>query len=71
VSADHNPDLLDGVTTVETDVVVPDTNGWERRLYRPDEETDIESTGLPTVPYYAWDNRDPGAMQVWLRSDST
>jgi DUF1680 family protein len=70
VSVDHEADLLDGVTTVETDAVVPDTDGWEGRLYRPEEETDVESAGLSTVPYYAWDNRDPGAMQVWLRSDS-
>jgi len=70
VTVDHESDLLGGVTAIETDAVVPDTSGWDGQLYRPDEETDVESTALSTVPYYAWDNRDPGSMAVWLRSDS-
>ena len=26
---------------------------------------------LKAVPYYAWDNRDEGDMQVWLREAAT
>lgn len=65
---DHDPDLLGGVTTVEAEAVVPDTDGWDGELYRPDAETDRESARLHAVPYYAWDNREPGPMAVWLRS---
>ena len=27
----------------------------------------IEGEGVKLVPYFAWDNRAPGAMAVWLR----
>ena len=69
LDVDHDPDLLGGVTTVETEAVVPDIDGWDGELYRPDEEADRESTRLHAVPYYAWDNRDAGSMQVWIRSE--
>ncbi|MFC7197266.1 hypothetical protein ACFQL4_25860 [Halosimplex aquaticum] len=32
-------------------------------------ETGSEAADLTLVPYYAWDNRDAGDMQVWHRSD--
>ncbi|MFB6296331.1 MAG: glycoside hydrolase family 127 protein [Halobacteriales archaeon] len=67
--ADHEPDVLDGVTVIETDAVVPDLDGWEDGLYRPDDDADWASTRLRMVPYYAWDNRDPGPMDVWIRAD--
>jgi DUF1680 family protein len=27
----------------------------------------METVPLVAVPYYAWANRDPGAMLVWIR----
>lgn len=30
----------------------------------------IESTTIRAIPYYAWDNRAPGEMLVWLRQTS-
>ncbi|WP_353032637.1 hypothetical protein [Mesorhizobium sp. M0968] len=27
----------------------------------------MEEAKLTAVPYFAWDNRDPGEMLVWLR----
>ncbi|WP_363232489.1 hypothetical protein, partial [Mesorhizobium sp.] len=35
-------------------------------LYRP-EPPETEETTLKAIPYFAWDNRDPGEMLVWLR----
>ncbi|MBP3964032.1 glycoside hydrolase family 127 protein [Paenibacillus sp. DLE-14] len=29
------------------------------------------ATPLRFIPYYAWDNRDPGYMQVWIREQET
>ncbi|WP_436926172.1 glycoside hydrolase family 127 protein [Halosimplex amylolyticum] len=68
-AVDHETDLLGGVTTLETDATVPALDDWEGELYRPADETETVETGLELVPYYAWDNRDPGSMQVWHRSD--
>ncbi|WP_352473013.1 hypothetical protein [Mesorhizobium sp. M0085] len=28
----------------------------------------MEEAKLAAVPYFTWDNRDPGEMLVWLRS---
>ena len=65
---EHREELLGGVTTVETEAVVPSLDGWTDTLYRPVEETETTDASLELVPYYAWDNREPGEMAVWLRS---
>lgn len=44
-------------------------DGWDGELYRPDVETGTESARLTMVPYYAWDNREAGAMRVWPRAE--
>lgn len=43
--ARYNPDLLNGVTTIQV-------------------KTDDERFNM--IPYYAWDNREPGQMKVWI-----
>ncbi|WP_224337635.1 glycoside hydrolase family 127 protein [Haloprofundus halobius] len=68
VNAAHREDLLGGVTVLEADADVPTLDEWEGLLYLPDDETRTESTTLTLVPYHSWDNRDPGAMQVWMRA---
>ena len=71
---EHRPDLLGGVTILRTRAeVIPPQVGWRDRLYRTERpRTDgprgTDATRITAVPYYAWANREPGAMQVWLRS---
>jgi DUF1680 family protein len=73
LAAQHRPDLLGGVTVLRGEgiVVRPDA-GWEDRLYRPADQIGLPTTpsriAITAIPYYAWANRDPGAMQVWLRT---
>jgi DUF1680 family protein len=62
-------DLLEGVVVIDGSASAPDMDGWDAELYRPVEETATEPVEVSAVPYYAWDNRDPGGMQVWIRSD--
>jgi DUF1680 family protein len=67
------PDLLGGVAVLEAEAraAAPD-EGWENRLYRTvhprEEDTQSRTTRVSAVPYYAWANREPGAMRVWLRN---
>ena len=68
VSTEHRPDLLEGVTVIEGEASVPDQQGWDGELYRPADETARKRTEFTAIPYYAWDNREPGAMRVWIRS---
>ena len=62
-------ELLDGVVTLEGAATVPALEGWDGELYRPDEETGREATRFTAVPYYAWDNRETGAMRVWVSEE--
>ncbi|WP_247004423.1 glycoside hydrolase family 127 protein [Halosolutus gelatinilyticus] len=68
--ASSRDDLLGGVVTVDGDATVPDLEDWDGELYRPASETTRRATSITAVPYYAWDNRDPGEMRVWLRGDT-
>jgi DUF1680 family protein len=43
---------------------------WEGGPYLPRDPRpapDRRRLELRAVPYFAWANREPGAMQVWLR----
>lgn len=67
---EFRPELLGGVVVVQTvaEVVPPDA-GWAGRLYRPAKEehrTAGQPVPLTAIPYYAWANRGPNPMQVWL-----
>ena len=42
---------------------------WKGALYRA-EPPITERASLKAVPYFAWDNREPGDMLVWLRDAS-
>jgi hypothetical protein len=63
------PDLLGGVNILRGPAKVIDADGWDDTLYRqhPPATRPIE---LTAIPYYAWDNRAPGEMRVWLRASS-
>jgi DUF1680 family protein len=67
------PDLLGGVVVLEAEArLAAQDNGWEDRLYRTvhprQGETQTHATRIVAVPYYAWANREPGAVRVWLRN---
>jgi DUF1680 family protein len=70
-AVEHKPDLLNGVTVLRAKAEVVPPEGWKDRLYRPagDDRPRFEcrTVALTAVPYYAWANREPGPMQVWLR----
>jgi DUF1680 family protein len=66
------PDLLGGVVTLTgTAVAVPPHASWQGRLYRTEPVADVappRPLSMTAIPYYAWANREPGAMQVWLQA---
>lgn len=61
------------VGTLEDGLVPITVRGWIDRdedgpLYRSDAETpEPDERRARMIPYFAWDNRAPGPMQVWLR----
>jgi len=71
VAVEHDPELLDGVTTLDLPAFVPDESRWDDgALYRPVSETDVEPTTVRAVPYYGWANRGPDEMRIWLDAES-
>lgn len=72
LATEKRPGLLGSVVvlTAEGEVQPPDA-GWSQRLYRSVGAAGSAVGGRPVpiiaIPYYAWANRAPGQMQVWLR----
>ena len=61
-------DLFDGIVTVTAEGMAADAADWKDSLYRrePAAETPQSWTA---VPYYLWNNREPGKMLVWIPED--
>jgi DUF1680 family protein len=68
MEAVRREDLLDGVVVVQAQGAVVDVGPWQDELYRqaPAESLPQREVGLTAVPYYAWANRGPGTMRVWI-----
>lgn len=68
LEAHQEPNLLGGVVTLSAIGSRAETENWGADLYRPEPPATEEMT-LKAVPYFAWDNRDPGEMLIWLREE--
>ena len=66
-------DVLNGITQLEFPArLAPPDPSWANRLYRTARDQHTQTARpirLTAIPYYAWANRAPGAMQVWLKSE--
>ncbi len=70
LSATYRPHSLNGIEVIEgSAAVAPVEMGWQESLYRTATSTPTVRRALDIVaiPYFAWANREVGAMQVWLR----
>jgi DUF1680 family protein len=67
LEAELEKDLLGGVVAIKGEALALDTNGWDGVLYRPSKPS-VKTTKIKAIPYYAWDNREPGEMSVWIRA---
>ena len=63
------PDLLGGMSVLRGAGAAVDTSSWGEHLYRvlrPGPAPARRRVELTAIPYYAWANREPGAMRVWI-----
>jgi DUF1680 family protein len=60
--------LLDGVMVLEHPGTLSRSSSNEQLYFAVAENTKTEETPatLRLIPYYAWANRGPSAMQVWI-----
>jgi uncharacterized protein len=71
IRTDWEPDLLGGVVTLTAEAVTNRADSaWVKPLYQSMRATSGEqeqrSTSIKAIPYYAWANREPGPMLVWI-----
>jgi hypothetical protein len=64
LKAEKQPELLGGIMAIKGVAEIAPEHDWKGVLYRP--QPSAKRTPLTAIPYYAWDNRAAGAMQVWL-----
>jgi len=58
---------LNDVCVIETDAFREKYEDWNDELYKSDVKVSYEKTRIRFVPYFAWANRTPGEMEVWVR----
>lgn len=69
-SSKYQPDLLGGVVSVEVPAVREQAGSVDDQAYQQYASTKAdEDAPLKMIPYYAWANREEGAMQVWFNHD--
>lgn len=59
------PDTLPDFPSLRTQAVLLSSQDWQT-LYRTS-APQTEAFELCAIPYFAWDNREPGAMLVWIQ----
>ncbi|WP_136689255.1 glycoside hydrolase family 127 protein [Halorhabdus amylolytica] len=63
---EHDPDLLGGTTVLRGEGTASDLDTWTDSLYRSVDRVNRTETEIVAIPYFAWDNREDGAMTVWI-----
>jgi uncharacterized protein len=61
----YDQTLLGGVMKITGDAEVVGHTDWGDKLYWT-EKGNSEPFQITAIPYYAWDNREPGQMRVWI-----
>jgi DUF1680 family protein len=61
---EHEAKLLGGVVALKGSAEAAGEQDWAGKLYQP--VPPARRMPITAIPYYAWDNREAGAMKVWL-----
>ena len=61
------PDKLGGIVEIVTPGIRENDAGWGDVLYSAEKPVEADPVRLTWIPYYAWANREPGEMRVWIR----
>jgi DUF1680 family protein len=65
----YEPDLLGSVVSLQGTASAVEVNRWGEELYQQ-KPPQVKPVPFKAIPYYAWDNRDPGEMSVWLPEET-
>ena len=72
LKAEWAPKLLNSVTVIQGEAFAIETESFKNRLYQAVADVSFKTRKIrfKAIPYYAWANRKPGSMIVWMRSTS-
>lgn len=59
-------DLSGGIQALKGEAFYRLEEPWKTDLYRPMKPSALESVPVRMIPYFAWNNRGPAGMSVWL-----
>ncbi|MEM1990481.1 MAG: glycoside hydrolase family 127 protein [Candidatus Bathyarchaeia archaeon] len=70
LDAEYTPNMLGGVVVVSGEALALDADAFGKKLYAPKADVKYEKCKVrfTAIPYYAWANREPSPMTVWIRS---
>ena len=64
-------ELLPSITTLRAKLQRSEaSNNWNGDLYRPVQHPKTRTIEVQFIPYFAWDNRGPSEMTVWIPTAS-
>lgn len=64
----YEESLLGGVVKIVGEAILTDDPNWKEQLYSTDKPKN-KPFQITAIPYYAWDNREPGQMRVWIQEE--
>jgi uncharacterized protein len=64
----YDESLLGGIVKIVGDAKLTDDPNWKEQLYSTDKPKN-KPFQITAIPYYAWDNREPGQMRVWIQEE--
>jgi uncharacterized protein len=64
LSSEYKKDILGGINVIKGQAWVNGPQDWAKHLYQ---QQNVKEVPLTAVPYFAWCNRKPGPMTVWIR----
>ncbi|GCE31575.1 hypothetical protein KDA_70590 [Dictyobacter alpinus] len=67
IEASYDPQFLGGAVIIQGKALRYEEDDWAGQLYRTTPPHPVSHT-MRAIPYYLWDNREPGELRVWLKS---
>lgn len=66
-TGEYDEDLLGGIVRLKSSGQFVSESNWDEAcLYKTGDDLTFEEKELTWIPYYAWTNRKPGEMMVWV-----
>src|SRR5207247_5194590 len=66
LAARFDSKFLGGMVVLDGKELVRSSSDWTGQLYREAQRSSLKRVDVQLIPYFAWANRGPSDMTVWL-----